>query len=167
MTRERPSGGIGLVDSKGRKSGGSEYAAGSSPRIPDLNCHLYTVILAQARNIDFQQMVDVGNLSYHHLSWANNWYLPEETLPSSDHPLGQFPICPTPQSLLGRWAFFFFRRITFCRASAHPKCCHAALGLSGIRLTVIGRKSHRSRVLGTDATGCVPPTWRDLRGWYP
>jgi TnpA family transposase len=64
-----------------------EHAAGSSPRIPDLNRHLYAVILAQARNIDFQQMVDVVDLSYRQMHWANNWYVREETLQTAHNTL--------------------------------------------------------------------------------
>lgn len=67
-----------------------EHAAGSSPRIPDLNRHLYAVLLAQARNIDFQQMVDVVDLSYPQLSWVNNWYLREETLQAATTRLVNF-----------------------------------------------------------------------------
>lgn len=67
------------VDTWTKFSSHFEHAAGSTPRIPDLNRHLYAVILAQARNIDFQQMVDVVDLSYRQMHWANNWYVREET----------------------------------------------------------------------------------------
>ena len=67
-----------------------EHAAGSTPRIPDLNRHLYAVILAQARNIDFQQMVDVVDLSYRQMHWANNWYVRAETLQPAHNALVNF-----------------------------------------------------------------------------
>lgn len=57
-----------------------QHAANSGSRIEQLNRHLYAVILAQARNIDFKQMVDVVDLSYRQMIWCNNWYLREETL---------------------------------------------------------------------------------------
>ena len=40
------------------------HAGHATSRIDDLQRYLYAVILAQARNIDFKQMVDVVNLSY-------------------------------------------------------------------------------------------------------
>lgn len=57
-----------------------EHAGGSTPRIEQFDRHLYAVMLAQARNIDFQQMVDVVDVSYRQLIWCNNWYIREETL---------------------------------------------------------------------------------------
>ncbi len=68
------------VDSWTKFSTRFEHAAGSTPRIENLNRHLYAVLLAQARNIDFQQMVDVVDISYSQLLWTNNWYVREETL---------------------------------------------------------------------------------------
>jgi TnpA family transposase len=57
------------------------YHAGNvNSRIDELQRHLYAVMLAQARNIDFKQMVDVVDLSYRQLLWCNNWYIREETL---------------------------------------------------------------------------------------
>lgn len=56
------------------------HAGGSTPRVDHLNRHLYAVLLAQARNIDFQQMVDIVDISYRQLIWCNNWYVREETL---------------------------------------------------------------------------------------
>ena len=57
-----------------------QHAGNSTSRIEQLNRHLYAVMLAQARNIDFKQMVDVVDLSYPQLLWCNNWYVREETL---------------------------------------------------------------------------------------
>jgi len=57
-----------------------EHAGGSTSRINQLDRHLYAVMLAQARNIDFKQMVDVVDLSYRQLIWCNTWYVREETL---------------------------------------------------------------------------------------
>jgi len=56
------------------------HAGHATSRIDELQRHLYAVMLAQARNIDFKQMVDVVDLSYQQLLWCNNWYIREETL---------------------------------------------------------------------------------------
>lgn len=56
------------------------HAGHATSRIDELHRHLYAVMLAQARNIDFKQMVDVVDLSYRQLLWCNNWYIREETL---------------------------------------------------------------------------------------
>ena len=56
------------------------HAGNVNSRIDELQRHLYAVMLAQARNIDFKQMVDVVDLSYRQLLWCNNWYIREETL---------------------------------------------------------------------------------------
>ncbi|MBA3789574.1 Tn3 family transposase [Patescibacteria group bacterium] len=56
------------------------HAGNANSRIDQLLLHLYAVMLAQARNIDFKQMVDVVDLSYRQLLWCNNWYVREETL---------------------------------------------------------------------------------------
>lgn len=61
------------------------HAGNANSRIDNLQRHLYAVMLAQARNIDFKQMVDVVDLSYRQMIWCNNWYVREETLqPSTD-----------------------------------------------------------------------------------
>jgi len=57
-----------------------QHAGGSTSRIDQLNRHRYAVMLAQARNIDFKQMVDIVDLSYRQLIWCNNWYIRQETL---------------------------------------------------------------------------------------
>jgi TnpA family transposase len=57
-----------------------EHAAGSPARIDASQRHLYAVMLAQARNIDFKQMVDVVDLSYGQLLWYNTWYVRADTL---------------------------------------------------------------------------------------
>ena len=56
------------------------HAGGHTPRVDQLDRHLYAVLLAQARNIDFQQMAAIVDLSYRQLLWCNNWYVREETL---------------------------------------------------------------------------------------
>lgn len=56
------------------------HAANATVRIDQLDRHLYAVILAQARNIDFKQMVDVVDLSYRQMLWCNTWYVRAETL---------------------------------------------------------------------------------------
>jgi TnpA family transposase len=57
-----------------------QHAGGSTSRIDQLNRHRYAVMLAQARNIDFKQMVEIVDLSYRQLIWCNNWYIRQETL---------------------------------------------------------------------------------------
>lgn len=67
-----------------------EHAAGSTSRIEALDRHLYAVVLSQARNIDFQQMVDIVDISYRQLLWVNNWYVREETLQAATNILVNF-----------------------------------------------------------------------------
>src|SRR5690606_5443210 len=43
------------------------HAGGHTPRVDQLDRHLYAVLLAQARNIDFQQMAAIVDLSYRQL----------------------------------------------------------------------------------------------------
>jgi len=57
-----------------------QHAGHSPSRIDQLDRHLYAVLLAQARNIDFKHMVDVVDLSYRQMIWCNTWYIREETL---------------------------------------------------------------------------------------
>lgn len=75
------------VDSWTKFSDRFEHAAGSTPRIKNLNHHLYAVLLSQARNIDFHQMVDVVDISYSQLLWTNNWYIREETMQAATNDL--------------------------------------------------------------------------------
>jgi TnpA family transposase len=75
------------VDSWTKFSDRFEHAAGSTPRIENLNRHLYAVLLSQARNLDFYQMVDVVDMSYSQLLWTNNWYVREETLQAATNDL--------------------------------------------------------------------------------
>lgn len=56
------------------------HAGGHTPRIDQLDRHLYAVLLAQARNIDFQQMAAIVDLTYRQMLWCSNWYVREETL---------------------------------------------------------------------------------------
>ncbi len=67
-----------------------QHAGGSTPRIENLNRHLYAVLLSQARNIDFQQMVDIADISYRQLIWCNNWYVREETLQDATNDVVNF-----------------------------------------------------------------------------
>lgn len=57
-----------------------EHAAGSEPRTPELQTHLFAAILAQACNIGLEKMAEIADLSFRRLSWVNIWYLREETL---------------------------------------------------------------------------------------
>lgn len=75
------------VDSWVKFSDRFEHAVGSTPRIKNLNHHLYAVLLSQARNIDFHQMVDVVDISYSQLLWTNNWYVREETMQAAANDL--------------------------------------------------------------------------------
>ena len=75
------------VDSWTKFSDRFEHAAASTPRTKHLNHHLYAVLLSQARNIDFYQMVDVVDISYSQLLWTNNWYVREETMQAATHDL--------------------------------------------------------------------------------
>jgi TnpA family transposase len=57
-----------------------EHAAGSEPRTPHLQRHLYAAILAQGCNLGLTRMAQSADLSYDRLAWCTNWYLREETL---------------------------------------------------------------------------------------
>ena len=46
---------------------------------------LYSCLLAQACNLDFQQMAISTGLSYRSLCWFNNWYIRDETLRSANN----------------------------------------------------------------------------------
>ncbi len=46
---------------------------------------LYSCLLAQACNLDFQQMAISTGLSYRRLCWFNNWYIRDETLRSANN----------------------------------------------------------------------------------
>ena len=48
---------------------------------------LYSCLLAQACNLDFQQMAISTGLSYRSLCWFNNWYIRDETLRSANNVL--------------------------------------------------------------------------------
>ncbi|NJL52667.1 MAG: transposase [Hydrococcus sp. SU_1_0] len=48
---------------------------------------LYSCLLAQACNLDFQQMATSTGLLYRRLCWFNNWYVRDETLRSANNVL--------------------------------------------------------------------------------
>ena len=48
---------------------------------------LYSCLLAQACNLDFQQMATSTGLLYRRLCWFNNWYIRDETLRSANNAL--------------------------------------------------------------------------------
>ncbi len=48
---------------------------------------LYSCLLAQACNLDFQQMATATGLLYRRLCWFNNWYIRDETLRSANNAL--------------------------------------------------------------------------------
>lgn len=49
--------------------------------------HLYTCLLAQACNLEFQQMATSTGLAYRRLNWYNTWYIREETLQTANQRL--------------------------------------------------------------------------------
>ncbi|MBE9170205.1 Tn3 family transposase [Pleurocapsales cyanobacterium LEGE 06147] len=48
---------------------------------------LYSCLLAQASNLDFQQMATSTGLLYRRLCWFNNWYIRDETLRAANNAL--------------------------------------------------------------------------------
>lgn len=49
--------------------------------------HLYSCLLAQACNLDFQQMATSARLAYRRLNWYNTWYIRDETLQTANQVL--------------------------------------------------------------------------------
>ena len=61
-----------------------------SRRDPDALKHLYTCLLAQACNLDFQQIAVSTGLDYRRLKWFNTWHIRDETLQAANRVLVDF-----------------------------------------------------------------------------
>jgi TnpA family transposase len=68
------------VDSWTHFSDAFEHLQSPHRRDTNLLLHLYSCLLAQACNLDLQQMATSANLGYRQLSWCNTWYIRDETL---------------------------------------------------------------------------------------
>ncbi len=56
------------------------HAAGTEPRTPTVQVHLYAVLLAQACNLSLHDMEHIAEFSARELGWCANWYLRDDTL---------------------------------------------------------------------------------------
>lgn len=68
------------VDSWTHFSDAFEHLQSPHRRDTNLLLHLYACLLAQACNLDLQQMATSASLGYRQLSWCNTWYIRDETL---------------------------------------------------------------------------------------
>ena len=68
------------VDSWTNFSETFEHLQSPQRRNPHLLLHLYSCLLAQACNLDLQQMATSASLGYRQLSWCNTWYIRDDTL---------------------------------------------------------------------------------------
>lgn len=68
------------VDSWTHFSDAFEHLQSTHRRDTKLLLHLYSCLLAQACNLDLQQMAISASLGYRHLSWCNTWYIRDDTL---------------------------------------------------------------------------------------
>lgn len=68
------------VDSWTHFSDAFEHLQSPHRRDTNLLLHLYSCLLAQACNLDLQQMATSANLGYRQLSWCNTWYIRDDTL---------------------------------------------------------------------------------------
>lgn len=68
------------VDSWTHFSDAFEHLQSPHRRDTHLLLHLYSCLLAQACNLDLQQMATSANLGYRQLSWCNTWYIRDDTL---------------------------------------------------------------------------------------
>jgi hypothetical protein len=68
------------VDSWTHFSDAFEHLQSPHRRDTQLLLHLYSCLLAQACNLDLQQMATSANLGYRQLSWCNTWYIRDDTL---------------------------------------------------------------------------------------
>lgn len=66
------------------------HAADTENSIPDIKRYLYAAIIAQGCNIGLERMARLASLSYHQLSWCNNWYLRESTLKAANTKIVNF-----------------------------------------------------------------------------
>lgn len=68
------------VDSWTHFSDTFEHLHSKPRRDRNLLLNLYSCLLAQACNLDLQQMATSTNLGYRQLSWCNTWYIRDDTL---------------------------------------------------------------------------------------
>ena len=68
------------VDSWTQFSEALTHLNAPSRRDPESLKHLYTCLLAQACNLDFQQIATSTGLDYRRLKWFNTWHIRDETL---------------------------------------------------------------------------------------
>ena len=68
------------VDSWTQFSEALTHLHAPSRRDPNFLKHLYTCLLAQACNLDFQQIATSTGLDYRRLKWFNVWHIRDETL---------------------------------------------------------------------------------------
>ncbi|MEM9009033.1 MAG: Tn3 family transposase [Cyanobacteria bacterium P01_F01_bin.86] len=72
------------VDNWTQFSSALEHLNSPGRRDPSVLQHLYTCLLAQACNMDFQQMANSTGVSYRRLKWYNTWYIRDETLQAAN-----------------------------------------------------------------------------------
>ena len=75
------------VDSWTQFSEALTHLHAPSRRDPESLKHLYTCLLAQACNLDFQQIATSTGLDYRRLKWFNTWYIRDETLEEANRVL--------------------------------------------------------------------------------
>lgn len=60
------------------------HAAGSTPRMADLQQHLHAALLASGLNLGPTRMAECCSLTYRQLAWATEWYLGDEQLQAAN-----------------------------------------------------------------------------------
>ncbi len=60
------------------------HAGGATPRMGDLQQHLYAALLASGLNLGPTRMAECCPLSYRQLAWATEWYLGDEQLQAAN-----------------------------------------------------------------------------------
>ena len=75
------------VDSWTQFSEALTHLNAPSRRDPESLKHLYTCLLAQACNLDFQQIATSTGLDYRRLKWFNTWHIRDETLEGANQAL--------------------------------------------------------------------------------
>jgi len=60
------------------------HAAGATPRMADLDQHLYAALLAAGLNIGPTRMAECCPLTYRQLAWATEWYLGDDQLQAAN-----------------------------------------------------------------------------------
>jgi TnpA family transposase len=75
------------VDNWTHFSAALEHLHTPQQRDSKLLLHLYTCLLTQACNLEFQQMASATGLTARNLSWHNTWYIRDDTLRSANNAL--------------------------------------------------------------------------------